>query len=240
MQPLINQFFEATVDPEPPSAAAVAEWAGRALPLFDKVRESLKEGNAQVREILTPKQQAQFDLEALGLATGMQMAERQLKSWQRGEFDPKDWGGPRRRDRQRERRRMAELEQERALAAERAASQPSLSDEIVLELDAWDKYVKEFIELYRLDDAQKSSAESVLTELKGRAQDLRAHSQERLAEIQRQLSSDADPEQKQKLTAELVSIYQPIDTIFVELKTRLDALPTAAQRATVKPAESPK
>jgi Spy/CpxP family protein refolding chaperone len=239
MQPLINQFFEATVDPEPPSAEAVADWADRAMPLFERFRESIKEGNTQVREILTPKQQAKFDLDALGLAAGMQMAETQLKSWQRGEFDPQDWGDRRRRERERQRRR-AEEERDRALAAERAASRPSLADEVLVELDAWDKYVADFIAMYHLDDGQRSSAESILTELKSRAQDIRAHAKERLDEIQQQLSTHTDPDAKKKLTDELVSIYQPIDTIFAELKKRLEALPTAAQRAVAQPAENPK
>ncbi len=225
MQPLINEFFEATLDPDPPSVEEVKSWADRAMPLFQTFQESIKESNARFRATLKPQQQAKFDTDQLAMGIGMQMFETQLKGWQRGEFDGSSWGAQRARERQRRDARQREL-----LARRAAASQPSLADEILVELDAWDRYVADFIAAYSLDDAQRTSAESILVELKARAKEIRERNRERLDEIEKALAT-AEGEQKQKLTDELVGVYQPIDDIFAELKNRLDKLPTAAQRA---------
>ena len=44
-------------------------------------------------------------------------------------------------------------------------------NQIELELDAWERYVRDFTRVYALDEGQRQAAESILFEMQARARD---------------------------------------------------------------------
>ena len=101
----------------------------------------------------------------------------------------------------------------------------------------WDRYVKEFIEKYELNDEQTQKANSVLEDCKSQANGYLASRKAKIELIDKQLaelrtSKDKNKAaQTKKLSEQRQEMLAPIDQIFEkQLKPRLDRLPTRAQR----------
>lgn len=87
----------------------------------------------------------------------------------------------------------------------------------------WRQYTRDFVNQYQLTDRQRVAAESVLRDLEARAADFERTHGVKIRELMEKGDTDAAARR-----------MEPIDKLFVELKKRLDALPTAKQRAAVK------
>lgn len=91
-------------------------------------------------------------------------------------------------------------------------------------LDDWDKYVLTLAGKYGFDDAQMTNAQSILRDLKRRANQYRMSRSDAIAKAQ--LMTEAKARE-----AELKVLNRPLDAMFEELKQRLESLPTADQRS---------
>lgn len=91
-------------------------------------------------------------------------------------------------------------------------------------LDDWDKYVLTLAGKYSFDDAQMTNAQSILRDLKRRANQYRMSRSDAIAKAQ--LMTEAKARE-----AELKVLNRPLDAMFEELKQRLESLPTADQRS---------
>ena len=109
-------------------------------------------------------------------------------------------------------------------------------DQIELELESWQKYVERFTRIYKLDEAQKATARSILKELRERALAHRDRHHVEIEKLERRIQThDGLQEDIENIEEQLVVLYGPIDKMFDELKTRLDGIPTAAQQSSVDP-----
>ena len=233
LQPLANEFIEMRMTLEPPSKERVQAWADRALPVFEKTRDQFRGTQDEFRKVLRPMQRAKFEVDALQMSAGMAIAEQKLKEWKQGEFDKDVFWEPlpaeRRARREEHRRRRTEPEQ----AAAVAEPPKTPVDQIAVELDSWEKYVAEFVQLFHLDEGQRTAALSCLSELRERAIAHRERRREEIARLEYRIqnntaTSDAPLDDLKKQLREL---YGPIDDMFKELQTRLEQIPTADQRA---------
>lgn len=234
IQPLANEFIEMRMSLEPPSKERIQAWADRALPVFEKSRDQIRESNDEFRKVLRPIQRAKFEVDALQMNAGMAIAEQKLKAWKKGEVDKDVFWEPLpadRRQRREERRRRAEEKKGTEVEPPRAPV-----DQIVVELDRWEKYVADFVQMFSLDEGQRITALSCLSELKERAiahRDRRSEDIARLEfRIEHNTAADGPLDDFKKQLSEL---YGPIDDMFKELQTRLENLPTAQQRASAAP-----
>ncbi len=258
IQPLVTDYLEMRLGMEPPGAERVQAWAKQATPLFERLRKQLDQGTTEFREILNPVQRAKFELQALKLGAGMQIAEQKLKQWQDGDFKVNEFWEPT-ADKRRESRTehlpdRADHEQtadghaadfspggpgEPELARPRdlkvAARKPEAQqDQIALELAAWQKYVEEFIRMYDLDEGQRNAVLSCLSELKERALAHRDRRHDDITRLEQRIESFTGSEEElAELKQQLVELYGPIDDMFEELKSRIEQVPTAPQRAAV-------
>jgi hypothetical protein len=105
-------------------------------------------------------------------------------------------------------------------------------------LDAWGRYVEDFITKYQLDSKQAQQARLILGELRKRADEYRMARKADYAAAEQIKETQARNEEIARLDSE-------IHKMFVELKSRLDAIPTEAQRklaeatAASQPAKAP-
>jgi hypothetical protein len=100
----------------------------------------------------------------------------------------------------------------------------------------WEKYVREFIARYQLNDAQKQRAEIVLKSCQEQAASYMAKRKASLEAIDKrieELKGEKDSAQEvRKLTERKTKMLEPVQQIFEKrLKPRLERLPTRAQRA---------
>jgi hypothetical protein len=238
MQPLANEFVEMRMELKPPPKERVQEWAKRAGPVFDKVRTQLDEGADEFRKVLRPVQRAKFEIDALQMKVGLQIAEQRIKQWQSGEFKPDEFWEPLPSDREsrraEKRRNREEREAKSAYASESSESdaKDAAADQIAVELDTWDRYVAEFIRSYGLDAGQRTTVLSCLSELKERAVAHRDRHHEEIDQLEKRVASNAGTEAElADINKQLVELYGPIDDMFKELRSRIEQVPTAEQRA---------
>ncbi len=219
LQPLLNQYLQARIATEPPSAQAVREWADRVLPQFEKLRQFIAEGNEEFAARLTAHQREKFETDRARLTMELETLQTRLQSWKMGEFKEQQWWN---------------LTRSRGTAPQGNQKErgggPEPASEFGLEMAAWDRFVRAFIEQYQLDDGQRATAESILAEMKARAGDhyrsrrLRIAAMEELIRHPRLGTTEADIE------AELIELYGPIDEMFRQLERRLLLIPTQAQK----------
>lgn len=234
IQPLANEFIELRMELKPPPKDRVQDWAKRAMPVFERFRSQINDSSAEIRELLEPLNRAKFDLEAMAFAAGMTLAEHKLKKWESGEFEARDFWMPtpaERRKMREERRRQRAAREGKPIVEE---SEQVEEDQIALELSGWDKYVEEFIRLYDIDEAQRTTALSCLSELKQRAAAHRDLRREDIAKLEKRIKNHTgSKEDLAEIKKQLSELYGPIDDMFKELKGRLAQIPTAEQRAKV-------
>lgn len=240
IQPIANDFLELRMELEPPAKEDVQAWAKRAAPVFDEFRNQFAEAQNDFRKVLHPMQRARFELEALQFGAGLQFAEQRMKRWESGEFDPMEFWEPTRSHPEARKERWAERrerrEERRRHWAEREsqanADDAPETDQIALELTSWEKYVAEFIRSYDLDEGQRTAALSCLQEMKERATAHRERRREDILELEKRIRANSGvPEELERIKKLLVELYGPVDEMFKELQKRMEAIPTALQRA---------
>lgn len=241
IQPLANEFLEMRMELAPPDKSDVQDWAKRARPVFEMATKQINEGTAEYREVLRPDQRIKFEIDAVQLKVGLGFAQQKFSQWEKGEFEPDDFWEPigpdreARRDERRKRRKEreaqdAEREQKRKAADQRAA------DPIEAELDAWQRYVADFITTYGLDSGQRSTVLSCLTELRDRAIAHRDRYREEIIRLEERIASNTGTDDElADIKDQLNRLYGPIDEMFKELQARVEQVPTGDQRASAKP-----
>lgn len=238
IQPLVNELLELRLGVEPPSEHEVQAWAEKTMPAFQQFREQITQSADQLRGVLEPAQRAKFELDALKLSAGLKLAEMKLSGWQEGTVKPDELWVPTRAERKRRREAARKKRDQQAAVQQPSAQEPTAEqaepDQIDLELAAWAKYVADFVSLYELDEGQRNAARSLLEELTERANTHRDRRREEIAALEKRIANNKGTEKEiAEIRKQLVELYGPIDEMFKELKERLSAIPTAAQRAKV-------
>jgi len=219
IQTLLNQYFEALLDDQPPAVEDVAEWAGRVQPLMTGFGEVCDEVAESMREYLNDDQMVMLDAQHVAFQAGMKMAQNKLAVWADGGYDPETEWIHRRSPEEREAAAQAEMEEAEA----EAAAKPLPKDE-------WTIYTEQFIERYQLNEEQKQKAFTILGhQQEARDRYLRRKADE-MAHVTK-LLTEAETEEERAASLEAYQrLNAPVDRIFEQLKERLDTLPTRAQR----------
>jgi len=101
-------------------------------------------------------------------------------------------------------------------------------------VEMWERYVRQFIDRYRLDDEQQQKAWAVFLECRRRADAIIDRHRDRLTELVSEslaAREAGEREKAEKLAREAEELRAPVDRIFEEeLKPRLDRIPTREQR----------
>lgn len=113
---------------------------------------------------------------------------------------------------------------------------------------AWEKYVREFIAKYKLNNEQTQKANTVLEDCEAQAKRYMIGRQEQIEKLDKQIKEQKkarDKKSKSKNLSQLndkrKKMMEPIDRIFEQqLKPRLERLPTRAQRRAVEAAAKKK
>lgn len=237
LQPIANEFVEMRMELEPPARERVQDWARRARPMFDMLTKELDEGTTEYREVLRPDQRIRFEIDAVQMKLGVGMARQRFAQWEKGEFDPEDFWEPigparvARRDERRQRRR--EMEERRAkIEKEKQEAEEAARDPVELEMDAWQRFVADFIRDYGLDAGQRETVLSCLTELRDRAIAHRDRYREEIVRLESRVASNSGTESElADIKIQLERLYGPIDEMFKELQSRIEQIPTVEQRA---------
>lgn len=126
--------------------------------------------------------------------------------------------------------RWLESQMRRLQAGPAAASQWARPADADAEaVDAWTAYVQGFIRRHNLDPAQRQTAMTILRELRERAIEYMLSHRTDLQELDRRPTQTPAAE-RQATERQRRALLEPIDSMFLELKDRLESLLTASQR----------
>lgn len=246
IQDLMNQYFEALLNDEPPAPEDVAVWAQRVLPLMEDFEQQAIGLTDDMRPFMTEDQLLQLDSEIAAFRTGMTMAKNRVGVWSEGGYDPEtEWiRSPEARERAREERRARReairAARERAEAGESPdvaaaaalaeAEQREAARAAEREQDEWTKYTLAMIKRYEFNDEQRQKA---MTVLRRQQQQRDRYLKRRADDIQRvttQLEQAQGDEDREQALAAYNKVNEPVERMFQQLKDQLDRLPTRAQR----------
>ncbi len=194
----------------------VARWTRESDNLLQEARRHFERIIEQQKRSFNPRQRAILERDMESYRRRMAAVNELRQQWKQGEWRPEDWG-----------MENDPIQQGLAQAgAPDSTSQPAKAEKpqpqqptlySAQDETTWERYVRLFIARFQLDDAQANAAWSILREVQGRADDYRRLHRDELAAVS---ATDAATS----------PAYEPIRQLFAELQTRLDRIPTTAQR----------
>ncbi len=214
-----REWMEARADGTPFTPQQVAEWTGESRPLILEMRNSVDRLAKELEPMLEPAKHRTLKLDLRSFDKRRRFMDRMTARWTEGKWRPEDWGlqdDP-----------VHTTASHTGGASTFSAANPPAgkgrikSDAIPRwighEPSTWFAYVLDFEKRFNLDAGQMSTAESIHAELLERAN----HFSKTRAESLQSVPT------RQRGTHES---YEPIRQLFLELKSRLDAIPTTSQR----------
>ena len=213
---LMAEYWQYQFSGQLPPTSAVEEFGRRARPLLAAIHEEIVDGNMQWRDILDDTQRDLHDRDLQAIDEAFKRFDEQFERWSRGEVRPTDFPG------------RVGPEPRRVMNAE----------------DAWQYYVRIFIQNYQLDAGQAEAARSVLREMRTEAAAYREARQNAFEALEADYAELAaaepkrDPEalaaardRRKELDERRQSLEAPIaKDMFERLKRQLDMIPRADQR----------
>jgi len=242
IQTLMNQYFEAVLNDQPPSVEAVAEWAQRMQPLLAEFGALAEEITTGMREYLDEEQQVTLDGEMAAFHTGMSLMQNKLSVWAEGGYDPqREWIRP---PEQRQPEGAPQPDAPPAQPETTAPPAPQSADkgaaaaepgtaadrEVRHPKDEWTLYTERFIECYQLNEEQKQKAWMFLRHQQEQRDAHLRRNVDEMARVTRLLKEAETEEQRQSALEAYDRLNRPVERMFEELKQRLETLPTRAQR----------
>lgn len=215
---------------QPFTPEQVARWTREATPIIDEGRTMFEQIGQEISQDFTPEQLDIYKRDVASYRRRMAAMNEMRQRWERGEWQPEDWGlqhDPLHQHAARTASAKAPAPQKPEDAARKSRVSPVLS---AFDETTWARYVRRFVERYSLDDAQAIAAWSILHELEDRA-----------AVVRRARHRDALVA-AQHLPGEALANAQ-ISQLFEELVRRLHPIPTEGQRrraelAAARPSEA--
>ena len=223
-------------EPDWSSPELARQMAQRLKPVIPVGRKLLREMAAEVRPQLDPKQQLRYSAWTIASDVALQELEKNMQRRAEGqarqEEDPfaPDYSGM---------QRLNEKGESGFLSSARTFAESFLQDS--LPWNEWEEYIRQAAEHYGFDAGQTAAAESLLREYLNRAS-IVANDAWRQKVVRNRIydhmigifgsveGMEGSAVLTRLLDAEHQRLMQPITDLEIEFKTRVDQIPTAAQR----------
>jgi hypothetical protein len=242
---------------EPFTPEQVARWAQLAEPVFLDSRERMNVAAAEFAKHLRPEQAEALLIDLDAANRRMDDLYVQSQRWADGDWDPVDWGleedpiqtGTAGKGTAHGAAPLAGEPQSVEQQPEHKHGQPTIGELVAAgrgaagassqpaEDDAWAQYVRRFIEKYKLNDAQQAHAWRIYRDVKARGDTQRRRYTQQIEAAQRRGGGRKDEKTQTGVTELQARLKSQLDQLYVQLKARLDKLPTRQQRAEAGPAE---
>jgi hypothetical protein len=211
---------------EEPSAQEVKELSAKLLPIYKEATDLIVSENVKFANVLDEKQKAKHQADMDRMKADVAETTQKLDRWKKGDYKPGEFLN----NRKNRNNRNGPAANEQAQNVQEENLTPT-------SLGFWELYVKTFIDAFQLEKGQVTLAWSVLNDLKVKAQAYRHDHEEEFMDLTQkveqltQAKADAKRDENLKNTQEkLDKLNQPLMAMFDELKERLMAIPTQAQR----------
>ncbi|MEW6251286.1 MAG: hypothetical protein AB1716_11610 [Planctomycetota bacterium] len=253
IQGLFNEYLESALSPEPPTPAQAADWAQRAMPLFQEGLGMAQNTMQEMYGFLNEEQAARVARHeaALGVITGV--VTQRLERWAAGGFVPEDeWvrsetfvaRQPAEEENLRAMVRQARVAAKRLNRAGQAlgggttiapppptgnSGQPAVTPDAAPH-DDWAVYVEQFIQKYQLNEAQQNKAREFLRQAQDERTRYLSRKSAEIKALERRVAAAKADAEREELRADYEDLVGPVEDTFKRLKQKLGRLPTSAQR----------
>ena len=202
-----REMLETRLKKEPFTADQVARWANAFDPLMKGFQTDVTRMAGEFGNILTPEQHTVFDRDLKSVNKRMDYFVSRSESWKKGEWRIEDWGL------QDDPIHVPVFKKRLAVdAIDRLLNRRVRPQDE----DSWRRYVRGFVKMYDLDAAQQQVCSSILEDLLARAGRYRVLKGREIRQLTAQQRRDH-------------ALLQPLREMFVELKSRLNLIPTERQ-----------
>ena len=218
-----REGMQARVHGEPFTAEQIARWTKRSQPLITEMRKSVDRLVAEVEPMVEPGKRKLLEGDLKSFKKRKRHMDKLRVRWAGGQWEPEDWGL------QNDPVQTAASPVGRSEAASRVRGRAAVPPErqqpkptkiphwVAYKPSTWFAYVLDCQKRFNLDSGQMSTAESIHAELLDRAKCYaEAHADTLKAIPARERAAH--------------EAYEPIRSLFGELQSRLDAIPTTSQR----------
>jgi len=209
-------------------------WADLSVPLVAPMRECWLGVVEDLRPLVPPEKQARYAADTIAGTLFFDGYTKKMARWQQGNVGEREDPFSNRHEPKRQASASAPAEPDELAEARRTG-------ERILDYQTarkWRQYVNEAVSYYQFDDAQQETAESILAELSDRAGQIKTDDWQARALLNRikwQLGHRDmglhNTPWYWRIEREWDDLMQPFNEMTRQLKLRLDAIPTAAQRA---------
>ena len=223
---------------EPFTPEQVARWSKNGRPMLLDWQERLSSISESMLPHLRPDQVKTIRQDLQSWDGRVSELSDKMKHWEQGEWSPEDWGldaDPIHAQARAGSRPDRPAPQQPPLAAGKAPPKPQDGKpdplfQVAQNETEWERYVRQFIGRYKLDNSQSTTALSILDQLRDRAVQMREGRADTLARLDELILGTKDAGRKAGYVKDRADVLSPIRTLFDELKSRLDNLLTDAQR----------
>ncbi len=215
---MFYEYNDYSLKGEVPPIEIIQEWGRRGQPLLSAIRKEIIEGNMEWRQILGQDQLKKHDRDMQIMTEQFDEWDEKLQRWSKGNVRDGDFPG----------------------MVSHGAGRARVRDSE----DAWDFFVRKFIQDYKLDDEQRKTAYTLLNNLKREARAYRRnkeHEFEQIKQKEEALSKakpSSDPkelkekrEKFKEIRKERLRLEEPISKgMFTKLKEGLMTIPRSDQK----------
>ena len=218
--PLLWELTEAQMKGDAPGKEAALKIANRGYPIFDDARAEIMKARDDFRTFLTDEQKKIHDRDLKGLEQQFRSIDHQLSSWRKGQVNKK---------------RPFQIQLGPPGTKTTPIGLRSARSRVHTPESLWERYVRQFIGDYLLDETQKVAVTAILRDLKDQAERYRSTHHTDLVDAEALVRSaelakpfDRKALEQARMIRELLN--KPFDDYFNELKSRLNSIPTEKQR----------
>ncbi len=218
-----KEFMELRLADKPFTAGMIAEWVNESRPMVEDLTKGVDRFFKELEPTIAADRRDVFQRDTESYDKRLHYFEEMAVRWGKGEWHPADWGlekNPKYRD-------VVDAPGPRVVNSSRPPRAGMMVDPlrkaemtrcVAHDPKTWFACVLEFRRRYRLDPGQFAAARSIHDELFLRAAE---YSKTREGELSAIPKSDQETHE----------LFEPIRSLFGEMRERLDAIPTTSQLA---------
>ena len=216
----MKEGFETRASGQPFTPDQVARWARSGQPVMADLRKTLDRLEETMRPMLTPEALELLDRDLQSFQKRKDYVNSMTKRWAQGKWRAADWGMEN-DPIQQSRSALRDAPPLRGRSAKNgvgSGEKPEVGRWYAHDPETWIFYVRRFRGRFGLDAGQINSTKSIHDELYARAVSYQESRRAELDAVPTGQRGDHD-------------VFAPIVALFAELRDRLEAIPTSAQRA---------
>lgn len=228
---------------EPFTAEQVQRWSNAIKPVMEDGLDVMQRVSGKLSKTMTEDQRALLKADMEALQNRHNGFSKMVDKWQRGEWDPRDWGLDNDPVHQGAISQLLAKDADRTRLVREAELIKTTLENLAKPRDvaAWERYVIKFCLLHKVSDLQRSQALAILNSSQKQARDYQKARGSEIAKNDAKAKDAKSDEARAFYQGEVVRLERPVEDVFKSMCDRLESeVLTTKQRVDLKPVKSAK